>query len=111
MTTFHIGDARPDFNFTVKSKGSALNLTGSTATTRIRKKPNPGEIVSSNHLERAATAIDLANGRYDHTWLTDGSDFEDGDEGRYFAWLDIILSDGDPLQTSKYNFNVVKKHE
>lgn len=106
MTTYRIGDARPDLKFTViGDDGDALNLAGSTATTKIRKIPDAGETVSSNQVERPAVPIDLPSARYDHYPETD--DFAAGDEGKYKAWLDIILSDGDPLQTDKFFYDVV----
>ena len=112
MTTFRIGDARPDFKFTVVDEtGAAINLSGSSATTKIRKTPEGDDIIIANHLERAATPINLAGGRYDHYGAADGSDFEDGDDGHYVAWLDLILSDGDPLQTGKKSFKVVPPYE
>lgn len=108
MVTCRIGDARPDFKFTVrKDNGEVLSLASSTATTRIWKLLAAGETVSSKKIERAAVPIDLPNGRYDHYGLN--ADFVAGDEGRYKAWLDIVLSDGDNLQTDKYYFKLVPK--
>ena len=102
MVIYRIGDARPDFNFTIRNnKGDILDLTGSTADVKIRKIPDAGETVSSNKIEEAAVPVDLPNGSPHYQWSPATDDFEAGDEGNYKAWLKATLSDGDPLTSSK----------
>lgn len=107
MVIYRIGDARPDLNFTVRNKaGDILDLSGSTADVKIRKLPEAGETITSNKIDQAALAVNLAAGLPHYQWSPETDDFEAGDDGDYKSWLKITLSDGDPLTTSKESLTV-----
>lgn len=112
MVIYRIGDARPDFNFTVRNKaGDILDLSGSTADIKIRKIPDAGETVSSNKIDEAALPVNLANGLPHYQFSPETDDFEAGDEGNYKTWLHIILSDTDPLTTGKEPVQVLAEED
>ncbi len=112
MVIYRIGDARPDFNFTIRNKaGDPLNLSGSTADVKIRKIPDAGESVTTNKIEEAALAVNLAAGLPHYQWSPAINDFAAGDEGNYKAWLKATLSDGDPLTSSKEPVEVLAEED
>ena len=65
-----------------------------------------GKIDDDDYIvERAATPVDIPNGKYTHYHATD--DFVAGEDGIYQAWLYMILAGGDPLTSDKYIFEVL----